>query len=39
MAFDLLDISNDVYKYEANPGVMKEVASKLWIILSYLFFL
>ena len=26
MAFDLLDIQNDVYKYEANEGQMKEVA-------------
>merc|ERR1711992_284557 len=25
MAFDLLDIQNDVYKYEANEGQMKEV--------------
>ena len=25
MALDLLDINNDVYKYEAGPGVLKEV--------------
>ena len=31
MAFDLLDIQNDVYKYEANEGQMKEVAEKLLI--------
>ena len=31
MAFDLLDIQNDVYKYEANEGQMKEVAKKLLI--------
>ena len=30
MAFDLLDIQNDVYKYEANEGQMKEVTKKLW---------
>ena len=29
MAFDLLDIQNDVYKYEANEGQMKEVAKNL----------
>ena len=29
MAFDLLDIQNDVYKYEANEGQMKEVPKKL----------
>ena len=28
MAFDLLDIQNDVYKYEANEGQMKEVPKK-----------
>ena len=31
MAFDLLDIQNDVYKYEANEGQMKEVPEKLLI--------
>jgi syntaxin-binding protein 1 len=25
MALDLLEIDNDVYKYEAGPGVLKEV--------------
>ena len=29
MAFDLLDIQNDVYKYEANEGQMKEVEKKI----------
>ena len=29
MAFDLLDIQNDVYKYEANEGQMKEVGKRL----------
>ena len=29
MAFDLLDIQNDVYKYEANEGQMKEVEKNI----------
>ena len=33
MALDLLDINNDVYKYEAGPDVIKEVRSYIICII------